>query len=125
MLESCSSDVPEECIGNSSAVKSASYSAPIAGKPNNGNEKKESDMVASARVLADAFKGAFSGEEMPDEKLSGNKRNNSEIELDDVMKRLNEATKAKDDINITDPVVIDLNKAYYDKLVKKARDLME
>ena len=47
------------------------------------------------------------------------------MELDDVMKRLNEATKAKDDINITDPVVIDLHKSYYDKLVKNARDLME
>ena len=124
MLESCSSDMPEECSGNSSTVKTASCSAPIAVKPN-GNEKKESDMVASARVLADAFKGAFSGEEKPDEKLSGNKRNNSEIELDDVMKRLNEATKAKDDINISDPVVIELNKAYYDKFVQKARDLME
>ena len=41
------------------------------------------------------------------------------------MKRLNEATKAKDDMDIIDPVVIDLNKAYYDKLVQKARDLME
>ena len=87
MLESCSSDMPEECIGNSSAVKSASYSVPIAGKPN-GNEKKESDMVASARVLADAFKGPFSGEKMPDEKLTGKKRHDSGMELDDVMKRM-------------------------------------
>ena len=47
------------------------------------------------------------------------------MELDDVMKRLNEATKAKDDIDTSDPVVIELNKAYCDQLVQKARDLME
>ena len=116
MLESCSSDMPEECSGNSSTVKNASYSAPIAVKPK-GKEKEESDMVASARVLADAFRGAFSGEDMPDEHSGGKKRPNSEMELDDVMKRLNEATKAKDDMGIIDPVVIALNKAYCDKLV--------
>ena len=82
-------------------------------------------MVAPARVLADAFKGAFSGEVMPGENLSGEKRHNSEMEFDDAMKRLNEATKAKDDMDIIDPVVIDLNKACYDKLVQKSRDLME
>ena len=82
-------------------------------------------MVASARALADSFKGDFSGEEIPDESLSGKKRHNSEMELDDVTKRLNEDTKSKDDIDTIDPVVIELNKAHYDKLVQKARDLIE
>ena len=47
------------------------------------------------------------------------------MDLDNVMKRLNEATKAKDDMGIIDPVVIELNKTCYEKLVRKAQDLME
>ena len=41
------------------------------------------------------------------------------------MKRLNEAMKAKDDIGMIDPVVIELRKACHDKLVQKSRDFME
>ena len=47
------------------------------------------------------------------------------MELDDFMKRLNEATKAKYDMGMSDPVAIELNKSTYKILVLKARDLME
>ena len=81
-------------------------------------------MVASARVLTDAFRDAFSGEHIQDE-LSGKKRHHSEMALDDVMKYLNEAVKAKDDMDTIDPVAIELNKAYYEKMLRKAQELIK
>ena len=53
MLDSYSSVIPEECGGNSSMVTNASLSSPS--KP----KEKEKSMVTPARVLADAFMGAF------------------------------------------------------------------
>ena len=41
------------------------------------------------------------------------------------MKRLNEATKFKDDIEVIAPVVIELNKTHGEKMVRKDRDLIE
>ena len=45
--------------------------------------------------------------------------------LDDAMKRLNKAATAKDGMEIIDPVVVELNKACYDKCGRKARGLMK
>ena len=79
-------------------------------------------MVVPARFLDNTFRGAIYGNDMPDEHSTGRKRPNSEM---DVIKRLNEAMKDKDDMGMTDPVVIELNKSHCKNLVRKARDLME
>ena len=81
-------------------------------------------MVASARVLTDAFRDAFYGEDIQD-KPSGKKKHDLEMDLDDAMKRVNESVKDKDDMEIIDSVFVELNKAYYDKHVHKARELMK
>ena len=82
-------------------------------------------MVASARVPTHEFRDVFSGEHTQDENSSSKKRHDLEIALDDVMKCLNETTNSKNDMDIIDPVVIELKKKYYEKLVRKSRDLME
>ena len=65
-------------------------------------------MVESYRVLADAFRDVFKGDDMQEE-LVGKNSCNSKMALDDAIKRLNEAVKAKDDIETTDPAIVKLN----------------
>ena len=45
--------------------------------------------------------------------------------LDEVMKHLNEAAKAKAFMDIIDPVFVELNKAYYEKMARKTRELIK
>ena len=63
MLESHSSGIPEECSGNNSRIQNDLGSTPVEPR---GNENEVPGMVVPARVFADAFVGAFYGEDMQD-----------------------------------------------------------